>query len=258
MRSRVAAMSGKVLVAGAMLLVLAGAPACRKRESPEAARARARKVFLESQIAGLEDLVAKAERGEIVTADQIAISVEEGVARELLNASLPQERVLGDRLRVRIESVEPYFRGTQSALLFRARATSEDLKSAFPELELGGGLQDLALRDGKLSARVALTHFSVLGASVGPLAQGVVEHLVRDNLSALQGAIPPFEIPVRLDQTIRIGGLREGPVSAAGGQLPMSMTVSQVFPLDKRLWVLIDAKAGPWDTVREAPPAAGS
>ena len=159
---------------------------------------------------------------------------------------------------MRIDKVEPYFRGTQSALVFQARASSDDLKNAFADLELAGGLSDLALRDGRLSAKVALGHFSVLNASVGPLAQGVVEHLVRDNLGSLAEVIPPFEIPVGLDQTIRIGGLKEGPVSAAGGQLPLKLTVSQVLQINKRLWVLIDAKAGPWEgipeTAGEAPP----
>ena len=245
--------ASRALVLLALVSAAGGLSACRPREPPEAARARARKAFLESQIVSLRGLVAKAERGEIVTADQIAISVEESAAREILNASLPQERLIGGRLRVRIDKVEPYFRGNQSVLLFRARASSDDLKDAFAELELAGGLQDLTLREGRLSAKVGLGHFSVLNASVGPLAQGVVEHLVRDNLGALADAVPPFEIPVRLDQTIRIGGLKEGPVSAAGGQLPLKVTVSQVFQINQRLWVLIDAKAGPWEPLPPVP-----
>jgi hypothetical protein len=246
----------RALLACGLVLALAGA-SCAKRDTPEEARARTRKVFLQNQLKGLEDLVAKAERGETVTADQIAISVDEDVARELLNASLPQEKVLGGRVRVRIEKVEPYFRGTQGALLFHARATSEDFKGAFADLELAGGLEDLALREGKLSARVSLVHFTVLNSSVGPLVS-LVESLVRDHLHDLERIVPPFEIPVRLDQTIQIGGLREGPVSVVGGRLPLSLTVSQVLQINKRLWVLIDAKAGPWEAAREAPPEGGS
>ena len=240
------------LAACALLLAAGGLPACVKREPPEAARARARKAFLESQIVGMKELVAKVERGEVVTADQVAISVDEVVARELLNASLPLERVIGGRLRVRIDKVEVYFRGSRSALVFQARATSDDLPNAFADLELAGGLADLELKDGRLSAKVALTHFSVLHASLGALAQGVVEHVVRDNLGSLAEVIPPFEIPVGLDQTIRIPGLKEGPVSAAGGQLPLKLTVSQVLQINQKLWVLIDAKAGPWEPNPEA------
>ena len=44
-----------------------------------------------------------------------------------------------------------------------------------------------------------------------------MEALVREHLGTLQDAIPAFEVPVRLDQTIGIDQFNEGPVSAAGG-----------------------------------------
>jgi hypothetical protein len=238
-----------------VLLVLPVVAACRVRESYEAVTAKSRKVFLESQLVDLEALLAKAERGELVTADQIAISIDEGVARQIVNASLPQERVLGGRVRVRIESAEPFFRGMKAGLLFRARATSEDLPDAFAELELGGALEEMKLVEGHLRATVSLAHFTVLKASVGPLAQGVVESIVRGNLGLLQDAIPAFEIPVRLDQSVGIARFDEGPVTAKGGELPLQVQVSQVLELNQRLWVLIDAKAGPWKA--ETPKGAG-
>jgi hypothetical protein len=234
------------LFAPLALAVLLGAPACRVRESPDAAKAKVQKEFLEKQLVSLQELLAKAERGELVTADQIAISVDEGVAREILNASLPQEQVVGGHARIRIEGAEPFFRGNQAALLFQARVTSEDLPGQFAELELGGALEDLKLVDGRLAARVDLAHFTVRKASVGPLAQALVESLVRSNLSAIQDAIPAFEIPVRLDQHLEVDRFHEGPVEAAGGELPLTVEVSQVLQLNQRLWVLIDAKAGPW------------
>lgn len=233
------------------LLALAGGAACRVREAPEAARVKVQKEFLERQIASLEQLLAKAERGELVTADQIAIGIDEGVAREILNAPLPQELSVGGHARIRIESAEPYFRGNQAALLFKARVTSPDLESAFAELELGGGLAELKLVDGRLRAQVSVVHFTVTKASVGPLAQGLVEGLVRNNLAAIQEAIPPFEIPVRLDQRIGIPTFEEGPVAAKGGELPLSAEVSQVIQNNQRLWVLIDSKAGPWKAAGE-------
>jgi hypothetical protein len=133
-----------------------------------------------------------------------------------------------------------------AVLLFHARATSERLEDAFAELELGGGLDDIKLVDGRLSGKVQLVHFTVRKASVGPLAEGLVEALVRENLGMLQDAIPAFEFPVRLDQTIGIDHFNEGPVSAAGGDLPLAVQVSEVLPLNQRLWILIGAKAGPW------------
>jgi hypothetical protein len=228
-----------------VVFAFAGA-ACRVREAPDDARAKVQKEFLEKQIASLEELLAKARRGELVTTDQIAISIDEGVAREILNAPLPQEQLVGGHARIRIESAEPFFRGNQAGLLFKARVTTPDLEGAFAELELGGGLSELKLVDGRLQARVSLVHFTVMKASVGPLAQGLVEGLVRSNLAAIQEAIPPFEVPVRLDQRIAVPSFEEGPVAAGGGELPLSAEVSQVLQNNKRLWVLIDSKAGPW------------
>jgi hypothetical protein len=241
------------LISGAIALaVLAAGPACRVREPAEAARAKATKDFLEQQLEGLQRHLARAERGELVTTDQIAIGVDEDTARQILNAPLPREQVVGEHARITFVSAEPIFRGTQAALVFRARVTSEDLPDQFAELELAGGLQDLKLVDGILAANVEILHFRVQNASVGALA-GLVEGLVRANLGVIQGAIPRFEIPVRLDQKLSMDRFQEGPVSAAGGELPLSVAVSEVLALNQRLWVLLDAKAGPWSP---APAAA--
>jgi hypothetical protein len=230
---------------------------CRERDTPEVAKERVRKAFLERQVQGLRELREKARRGELVTTGQIALGVDEGVAREILNVALPLERDLGQRLRIRIESAEPFFRGTQAALLFRARATSLDLPDAFAELELGGALHDVKLSEGRLSATVALLHFRVLHASVGPLAQGALEGLMRSNLALIQDIIPPFEIPVGIEQEVRLGRFQEGPFEAAGGRLPLEVKVSQVLALRQRLWVLLEAKAGPWRPL-EPEPAEGA
>lgn len=220
--------------------------ACRQRETPEAAKARAAQAALQRQVAGLEELLAKARRGELVTADQIAVGIDEGVARELLNAALPQEQAIGKRIRVRIEAAEPFFRGNQATLLFHARATSPALPDQFAELELAGGLDQMKLVGGRLSAQVRLLHFSVPRASVGPLALGVVEGLVRENLASLERAVPPLEIPVHLDESVPIGAFSEGPVSVAGGRLPLRASISQVLALDQRLWVLVGLEVGEW------------
>jgi hypothetical protein len=222
------------------------------RESPEAARARVGRDYLVSQIAGLKDLLAKAERGELVTAGQIAVGVEEGVATELLNAPLPQEQTIGGHVRIRIESVTPYFRGSRAALLVRAKAMSDALPRQFADLELGGEFSEMTLVGGRLSARVHVAHFAIVKASVGPLAQGALESLIRENLPGIEGEIPPLEIPVRLDQEIRIGSFEEGPVAAKGGSLPLVAKVSLVLASNERLWVLIDASVGPWK-VAESP-----
>ena len=91
-----------------------------------------------------------------------------------------------------------------------------------------------------------LKHFNVLESSIGDLGANVLDGLVRANLEVIQNAIPEIEVPVQIEQAIKIGGLTEGAVVAKPGALPLAISVSQVIPANKRLWVLLHAKAGPW------------
>lgn len=239
-------MRRSVLAAGLLAVIVAAG--CQKRESPEAVLARSTAEFRRNQIAGLEKEIARVERGELVTKDQLAIGISEDTVKGLLNASLPQETVVGGHLRVRIESALPIFRGSQAGLMFRAKASSVDAPDASATLELGGALEQFRLEKGKLFARVALGHFTVLESSVGELAADALDGVVRANLPLIQDSIPPLEIPVQIEQSIRIAGLTEGAVVAKPGALPLHVTVTQVLPINERLWVLLKATAGPWQT----------
>jgi hypothetical protein len=113
-------------------------------------------------------------------------------------------------------------------------------------LSLGGGLDEFKFEGGKLSARVKLKHFNVLESSLGDLGANALDGLVRANLESIQNAIPEIQVPVQLEQAIKVGGLTEGAVVARPGTLPLAISVSQVIPANNRLWVLLQAKAGPW------------
>jgi hypothetical protein len=215
--------------------------------------ARSTLAFRLAQVESLEALVAKAEKGEVVTTDQIAIGISEDVMKTMLNASLPREVVVGGRLRVRIESATPFFRGNKAALLFRATASGVEGRAS-ATLEMGGGLDEFRFEDGKLLARVLLGHFTVLESSLGDMASDALDGVVKSNLALIQEAIPPIEIPVQIEQSIKIGGLTEGAVVAKPGSLPLEIAVSQVFPVNQRLWILLLAKAGPWQPAASPAP----
>jgi hypothetical protein len=235
------------------LVALALAPACAPRETPEAARARAQKAFLEKQIESLTALRAKAERGELVTTDQIAIGIQEKVVNDLLNAPLPQEMVVGGKLRLKVEKTTAYFRGNQTALVFRARASAVDAPSVYATVELAGTLDAFKLKDGHLSARVKILHFAVLESAADALA-GLAEHVVRGQLPAIEEKLPPLELPVSLEPNIRLESTRMGPVTVQAGQLPLEISVAQVLTANERLWILLEASAGPWASL----PAKGT
>jgi len=230
----------------AVAFAIMGAVGCGRSEAPEATLARSSAAFRRAQIANLEALIAKAEKGEVVTSDQIAIGISEDVMKSVLGASLPREVVVADRLRVRIESAVPVFRGSVAGLVFRATASSLDVDGASATLEIGGTLEKFQFENGRLLSRVALAHFTVLESSVGDLASDALQHLVQSNSALIQDVIPPLEIPVQIEQSIKIGGLTSGAVVAKPGALPLEITVSQVLPINQRLWILLKAKAGPW------------
>jgi len=230
----------------ALAVVSLALAACRGAESPEVVRDRSRQQFLQNQIASLQQLVAKAERGEVATVDQIAIGLDEKVAKDLMNAPLPRELTIEKRLLLRIESVQPFFRGNQAGVLFRARASSVAAPGAFAAVEMGGRLDSFELKQGRLTARVKIEHFVLLDSSVGSLGRGVVEGLVRSNMTAIEAVIPPVEIPVRLEEAVHVSGAQMGPVTVVPGDLPLAISVAHVIPVNERLWVLLDASAGPW------------
>jgi len=227
---------------------------CGPRESVDAARDRAAASFLKEQIADTKRLLTRLESGERITQDRIAIGISEGVVKQIIDASLPPEIVLGNKVRLKLASVQPIFRGNKAGLLFQAEARGVKLEDVTAKLELAGTLERFRLRDTKLSADVEIVHFKVLDTSLGAAPAGLVERLIESNLKAVNDAIPGLEIPVHLEESIEIGGLDEGVVRARAGALPLVVTVAEVIPAGERLWVLLDAKAGPW-TSRGAPAA---
>jgi hypothetical protein len=230
---------------GTAIAIAVSLCACRPRETPEVARERTVETALLAQIDDLKGLVERAEAGDISTLDRVVIGISEDLSKALLDASLPQEQVLGDRVRVRIEKVQPFFQGNNAALLFEAVA--EGLQSgASARLELAGQLVNFRVVEGRLKADVELIHFKVIESSLADLGNGILERLIQDHLGALARLTPKFEIPVQLEQSIKIGGLDAGVVMAKGGVLPLSMSVADVVPVNHRLWIFLQVKAGPW------------
>ena len=182
------------------------AAACQPRESLEATRARANEAVLVAQIEDLRKLNARADAGEVVTADRIAIGIAEETSQALLQLSLPQEKILGDRVLVRIESAQAYFRGNNAVLLFQATASMVG-GTAQARLEIGGRLTNFSIAEGRLVSGIEIVHFTVLDSSLGDLGTEVLESLVSDNLSGLSSVLPGLEIPVKLEESIAIGGL---------------------------------------------------
>lgn len=236
-------------------LLLAAVVGCRSAERPEADVARRTRRVYEDQIAGLETLVARAERGAPVFGpDQIAVGIDENAVRDLLEAALPLEVNVGPELRVEVRKVGVHFRWAEAGVTLEGRARSTRFPDVFVAVKLQGGLDDVIISGGRLSARVGLADAELLGDSLGALGKDLVDGTLRAHLAEIEAAMPPLEVPVRLEQEIAIAGLGKGPVSVPPGHLPLTMSVASLIAGDRRLWVMLEVTAGPWAAL---PPPAG-
>lgn len=224
------------------LLALAG---CRRIEPPQAAEARAKKALYERQIAGLDEMVARA-RKQGMRRDRVLLGLSEDVFNQVLGPTLPVEVVIKDSVRLRLEEATPYFRYSKGGVIFRGRLSLVARPDLFISVRLAGGIDRVDFKDGRLSAIVKLYYFEVKDSALGNLSKAVIEGLLRDNMGLLTNAIPPIEIPVRIEKGIAIKGLGEGPVSVKPGTLPFSAAVAGVLASNKRLWIALDVTAGPW------------
>ena len=244
----------------ALGLVLAALlPACR-RDDDSGARARAEKLLLERQIAGLKTLVAAAEGKSLLKSGQLLIGADEATVQALIAATLPQERVVGERYRLRLERAEVQFRASQGVVVLKGRASPIAAPDTFVDVTLQGGLDEVAVRQGAgtLVGRIAVDHLQVDRAAAagaeGTALRSLAETLGRERLDALSELVPPLEIPIRLEESVSFDGFEEGPVSALSGELPVRASVARVLALAGRLWVVLDVEAGPWRRGRRAKP----
>jgi hypothetical protein len=207
--------------------------------------ARAKKQLYEKQITGLEETLAQV-RKDGIRRERILIGVNEAVFREVVSATLPREVLLKDRVRLRIEKAEPYFRYTEGVVAFECRLSSVAHPSLFVAARLAGGIDRVDFVGGRLSAHVKIYYFELMGSALGDMGRAVLEGLVRGNLDLVTDVLPAIEIPVRVEQGVSIKGLGEGPVSVKPGTLPFAASVARVLSLDRRLWISLQVEAGPW------------
>src|SRR5947207_7130154 len=81
------------------------AAGCRRHETA----ATAERAVLERREQGLAALVAAARHGTLVPFDKMLVVADERLVRDVITASLPFERVISGRYRIRIERAEVHF-----------------------------------------------------------------------------------------------------------------------------------------------------
>lgn len=234
-------LAGGALVCGA----LAGA-ACG-RDVP---RVPVEETILQRQIDGLASLVAAAESGPLVPFDQVLVVVRQGLVQDLLTASLPFERLVDGRYRIRVEEAAVRFENGFALVRLDGQATfAQGMdQAASAHISLYGGLDvvELDATSGVLRGRVEILaldarRVDVLG--LGAPVTRLVEELSRERLDAFAPVLSDLEIPVRMETELTIPALKEKGVTIEEARIPLQAGVQDVKAFHQRLWVSITASA---------------
>lgn len=210
---------------------------------------RARKAELERRNRGLRELIAEAEQGSLLPPDRFMVGVDETLTSELFHTQLPLERVVKRFLLLRLESATIRFREKYGTVRIESRVGVRGLPFDGVALRIQGGLgaADVDPDTGVLRVRIAIDHVALVeaGGLEGWLGRGAMNFLGSGIKDVLEEALPPLEVPVRLEQAVPVPALSEGGVQLAALRVPLEVSVERVLAAGGKLWVIFDAAVGP-------------
>jgi hypothetical protein len=219
---------------------------------------RAQKVVLQREVEGLRESVGRLERGEpVFPMEDIAVAIDEGLLRDLVQAELPFETD-ADRFHLVLREAEVRFQGAPTVRL-RGGMTRSGLIDVDAGVEVVGALADIAIdgSKGTLAAKIAVDHIEIeKAAGIEKLMTGAtMDEIARAIRLAIANKLPTILIPVKLEQAIELPMVDEGPVRVAGARLPIDVAVDRVFAGQGRLWVAIRFKPGEFTKTTDPPEA---
>jgi hypothetical protein len=230
-----------------LLLAAAGSSACRLIHHHETA-ATAERAVLDRRRQGLAALTAAARRGPLLPFDKVLVVADERLVRDVVAASLPFERVIGGRYRVRVTRAEVHFDDGFGLVQLVGDATFADrpAEEARADLTVYGGLDVVGLdpHTGRLRGEVKVIAVDARQVDVMGVPSAVVEHLVedlgREKLEAFSALASRIEIPVQLEQEVTLPAVGPGEVRIAAATIPLKVAVADVKAFRGKLWISVD------------------
>jgi hypothetical protein len=220
---------------------------------------RAQKVVLKREVDGLREIAARLERGEsMLPADDIVIAIDDALLRDLIGAQLPFEAEL-ERFHLSLKEAEVQFRGSPVVRL-RGALQAKAMASLEAAVNVIGALEGIAVdpATSTLKARIVVDHIGIERAAgiESLLSMGTMDELARTIRLAIKDALPPIQIPVRVQQSIDLPAVTRGPVRIDGARMPLQAAVSQVGAGQGRLWIAVHLAPGDLVKTQDAPPSA--
>lgn len=217
--------------------VLAGAACLARKATPPPHEATLRR-----EVAELRTLVAAAEGGTLLDFAQMLVVVDQDLVQQLLASVVPLEGDVGDGFHLRVDSATATF-GDGLALLRlsgEARLAAPRISSPV-DVSARLDVVELAPESGMLRARVTL-HSVELPARGG---SGLDEPLRRltSTLAAggLESLVGPIEVPVRIEDRLRLPPVRTRRVSIRETDVPVRAEVSSLRVFGGKMWVGVRA-----------------
>jgi hypothetical protein len=222
---------------------------------------RARKKVVEREVASLREAVGRLERKEpLVPPNDLVVSIDEGLLQNVITAQLPIE-IKVKEYELKLVEAELTFRGAPTVRLRGGlkRKGNVELEAAVSVI---GALDQIAVDParGALVAKIVVDHIGIeKAAGVEKLFSGsTLDEVARMIRLQLVDQLPPIQIPVKVQQSIDLPAVTNGPVRIEGATMPIAANVSLVFAGQQRLWVGIHFQTGELVKTHDAPEASDS
>jgi hypothetical protein len=226
-------------------------------------RISARQAVLQRQLDGLENLVARAERGPLVPLGdgQAVLIVDEELVRSLLGALVPAEHVIAGRYRVRVSNATVAFEDGFALVRLDGRASLRvGDGEVFADVSVFGGLEVLRAQPSAEALRARINVVAVEAQQLdvpvaGRGARQLAEALARLKLQEFAVLASSLQIPVRHEHAFQVPAVGpQGPVRIKAAVVPFRLSVLEMTAFHGKLFVSM--AAGSDATASDQPPGA--
>jgi hypothetical protein len=228
------------------VLALAAGTGCGRGDE-SAGELHKQKALIQREVEGLRASVAKLDGGQrLFPDDAVLVSIAERVIKEFVDAQLPFDVEL-ESYRIQLKAATARFHGSPTVNL-TGTIVHKDHPDFVGEVSALGALEsiELAKETGTLRARLAVSHVDLLqmGGLEKFLSGSTVDELARRVRLQLADRLPVIQIPVKIEQSVDLPAVTEGPVRLHGASMPLAVSVAEVAAGQGVLWIAIRVVPG--------------